>query len=206
MTTTAPAPAATLPMRPAAITEMLARAFTDDPMMTYIFPDGRERTKRLPAMFGPLVRYCLTHGEVTTTRDVTGAACWLGPGNTDMTPLQMLRGGMLAMPVQLGIAAFGRMIKITGHMEAAHKQHAAGQPHWYLLLLGVAPERQGRGIASALMAPVLAKADATGLPCYLDTNSEHNVAFYTRRGFRVYHEGSVDGVGTWGMRREPMGT
>jgi hypothetical protein len=45
----------------------LARAFQDDPLQTYVFPDPVERAARSPAHFAPLLRYGLLFGEVLTT-------------------------------------------------------------------------------------------------------------------------------------------
>ncbi len=87
-----------------------------------------------------------------------------------------------------------------------HRQLVDG-PHWYLWALGVAPERQGQGIGGALLAPILARADAEGLPCYLETQTEANVAFYARRGFEVLAADELPGqpvsVPMWYMAREP---
>ncbi len=58
----------------------LARAFQDDPLQTYVFPDPTERAARSPGHFAPLLRYGLQFGEVlTTTGSPAGAAVWLGP-------------------------------------------------------------------------------------------------------------------------------
>ena len=77
---------------------------------------------------------------------------------------------------------------------------------WYLLTLGVDPPRQGRGIGSALMRPVLTRADAEGLPCYLETEKERNVRFYGKHGFEVVAqgEGPAGGPAFWTMKREPQ--
>jgi len=58
-------------------------------------------------------------------------------------------------------------------------------PHWYLSILGVDPDHQGKGLGGALLQPALAKADQEGLPCYLETLEEKNLAFYGRHGFEV---------------------
>lgn len=57
------------------------------------------------------------------------------------------------------------------------------------------------------MQPALARADANGLPCYLETQSADNVRFYERYGFRVAHEGEVPGhpLKMWAMIRRPGG-
>ena len=54
---------------------------------------------------------------------------------------------------------------------------------WYLSILGVAPEQQGRGLGRALLAPVLAQADALGVATYLETFTPENMPFYARLGY-----------------------
>jgi hypothetical protein len=55
------------------------------------------------------------------------------------------------------------------------------------------------------MQPVLARADASGLPCYLETMNESNVPFYRKHGFVVVSDGEVPerGLRVWAMVREP---
>jgi ribosomal protein S18 acetylase RimI-like enzyme len=85
-----------------------------------------------------------------------------------------------------------------------HHERMMPEPHWYLMILGVDPAHQGAGIGSALIAPTLAEADAAGLPCYLETAKERNLAFYRRHGFDVRHEAHIPGGGpkVWMMARE----
>src|SRR5213078_4575676 len=54
--------------------------------------------------------------------------------------------------------------------------------------LGTDPPRQGEGIGSALLAPVLELCDRDHVPAYLESSKEQNVAFYSRHGFRVTDE------------------
>ena len=82
-------------------------------------------------------------------------------------------------------------------------------PHWNLETLGIRREAQGRGIGSRLIAPGLARADHSGLPCYLTTAKHANVGFYERFGFIVVNDALplVPGGPThWGMRRPPATT
>lgn len=53
------------------------------------------------------------------------------------------------------------------------------------------------------LAAVLARADAAGLPCYLETLSERNLPFYERYGFQVTFSGEVPEGGpmAWAMVR-----
>ncbi len=62
------------------------------------------------------------------------------------------------------------------------RQHPT-EPHYYLAMLGTDPAHQGRGIGSALLAPVLERCDEEGLPAYLESSKESNIAFYARHRF-----------------------
>jgi ribosomal protein S18 acetylase RimI-like enzyme len=76
-------------------------------------------------------------------------------------------------------------------------------PHWLLWSIGIAPECQGQGLGSALLQPMLARLDADGTPCFLETANEPNVPFYQRRGFRVVDVSTIAGSACqiWTMRR-----
>ena len=56
------------------------------------------------------------------------------------------------------------------------------------------------------MAPVLARADADAIRCYLATHKEINVRLYERHGFRVVVDDVVPDGGPryWTMLREPV--
>jgi GNAT superfamily N-acetyltransferase len=78
------------------------------------------------------------------------------------------------------------------------------EAHYYLPIVGTKPEEQGRGIGSALLAPVLERCDREGLPAYLEATSERNKPLYARHGFTVTDEIQVPGGPTlWAMWREP---
>lgn len=182
---------------------VLTRAFRDDPIQRYVIPDDARRVRRLAWSFGALVRYCLPHGGVYTTPDLGGVACWLPPGVTTTEPWGMIRSGMVLAPLRLGPAAFARFLGVTSCM-AAERERVAPGPCWYLCAIGVEPSRQGEGIGGALLGPALARADAGGLPCYLETQVERNVGFYEGHGFTVASVGEPRGLRVWTMLRAPL--
>ena len=65
-----------------------------------------------------------------------------------------------------------------------HRLRAISRPdaHVYLDMIGVLAAHRRQGIATALLEAGHAWADGLGLPVALDTDTEENVAFYTRRG------------------------
>ncbi len=188
--------------------DVLARAFDGDVMYAHLFRDRAESLRVMTRLFYGVIVYNLAWGEVWTTPEVAGVACWTAPGKLDATLWRSLRTGFA---LQRAVAAFrpeARAPFLAGeaHEGRVHRRLMPG-PHWYLWALGVAPERQGEGIGGALLAPLLARADAEGLPCYLETQTEANVAFYARRSFEVLAADELPGqsarVPMWYMAREP---
>ena len=188
------------------VSNVLARAFFDDPMTVYIVPDEEKRRRHLPWFFRLAARYGHPYGEsFTTPHNVEGAAIWLPPGDNMTSLLRMVRLGLLLTPLKFGLPAFVRFMKVTNHLEHLHKRDVPTE-HWYLFVLGVEPERQGQGVGGTLIQPVLERADHDGLPCYLETSKERNVTFYRKHGFEVVVEGHVgDSPPYWTMKRDPIG-
>ena len=183
---------------------VLARAFFDDPLTRWVTPDDTKRAKALPWFFGKAATIGGRWGEVYTTGSkVEGNAIWLSPGQAKLSLGRMAQTGMLMAPFKFGIPAFMRFMKIMNTFEHLHDRDAP-EPHWYLMVLGVDPPRQGQGIGGALIQPILARADADKLPCYLETQKQINVPFYQRHGFEVIVEDDIAADGGphyWTMKR-----
>lgn len=184
------------------VAALLARAFQDDPLMVYAIPDARQRARLLPWLVGLNVRYGCRYGEVYRTRDLSGAAIWMPPGRTRITPLRMLRLGMFAAPLRVSWPILRRLNTVDARARRLRARWMP-EPHWYLSQIGVEPSRQRQGVARRLLQPMLAHIDAAALPCYLETENPANVAFYQRHGFRVVAEDAAlhGGPRIWAMLR-----
>jgi GNAT superfamily N-acetyltransferase len=94
--------------------------------------------------------------------------------------------------------------RIRAAFAAMQDAHPA-DPHFYLAGVGTEPDRQGQGLGSAVMGPVLDRCDAQRVPAYLESTKEQNVAFYEHHGFAV--TGTIapapDGPTMWTMWRTP---
>jgi ribosomal protein S18 acetylase RimI-like enzyme len=183
---------------------LFARAFQDDPLMRYAIPDARQRRRLLPWLMGLNARYGCRYGEVYATSEYTGAAIWLPPGQTAYTLWRMLRAGMFAAPLRLPWPVLRRLASVESRAQALHERYAP-DPHWYLAQIGVEPALQRQGITSRLLRPMLARADAAGLPCYLETENAVNITIYQRYGFQVVAEDAVpNGPHIWAMARQAV--
>ncbi|RLC58689.1 MAG: GNAT family N-acetyltransferase [Chloroflexi bacterium] len=189
---------------------MLARAFHDDPPSIWFFPDEKKRRIAMRGDFTAATRYGLRYGDVyVPDESPDGAAIWLPPGNPVVSALGMLRVGfreMASIPLKVGFGYLPRYFRVMRQMDELHKRDVPKR-HWYLMVLGVEPERQGQGVGSALIGPGLARADGDRLPCYLETSKEINVVFYKKHGFEVLQEVPLgeDGPLMWTMLRQPVG-
>jgi ribosomal protein S18 acetylase RimI-like enzyme len=183
---------------------VLARAFQEDPVFRAVLPDAERRRRTLSWLHDKLVRYCLLYGTAYTLPSLSGVACWLPPGRTELSIGRLARAGLLAMPLRMGPSAFGRFSAYENVASGLRRRNTPDR-YWYLWCLGVDPPHQGQGIGGRLIRPVLEQADASRTACYLETEKERNVAFYAKRGFRVATEGRVPRLGltTWSMIREP---
>ena len=183
------------------VAQALARAFEDDPVMTWIFQRDSERLTRLERLFSLFLRRIwLRHDECYTADRLFGAALWLPPGQWHLGPFAQLR------LVPGTIAVMGRNVSrgMTA-IQTMEKRHPKKRPHYYLPVLGVEPEFQGRGFGSALMQPVLARCDRNRVGAYLESSKRRNVALYERHGFRVVEELQLPkgGPPIWRMWRDP---
>ena len=183
--------------------ELLARAFHNDPTYVVVIPEEGKRAKALPWLFNRVVGDALLLGQVYTTPTLEGAICWLPPGQTGLTIGGILRSGLYATPLKMGLPAYGRFDAYMSYADKLH-EHYAPESHWYLWAIGVDPSSQGRGIGSRLLQPVLEQASADGTACYLETGTERNIRFYEKHGFRVVSEGKVPklAVPVWAMVRK----
>ncbi len=189
----------------AAAGAVLARSLFEDGLAKHMFPDDEERKVRTPWHFSAVVRYGVLFGRVLATAGIPrGVAVWLPPGETAMTDSRIAAAGLDAAPAVLGDEAFGRLMTAMAHIEPYREQDMPPQ-HWYLALVGVDPDYSGKGIGSSLLRPILEQADGDGLPCYLETAEERNVAYYEMHGFETVRHGTLPdtAVEYWTMQRIP---
>lgn len=185
------------------VCDIMARSFHDEPVMRYTLPDADRRPDQIRWLFGKCAQYAIRHGRAYTTDDVRGFSVWLAPGDPDMRITRLLQLGIAAAPLKLGLASLARFMKFSRVKDRLHHKTAPG-PHWYLLMIGVDPDKQGGGLGRALVNPVLEEADKANLPCYLETAVEQNTKIFSKYGFTTAAEADVlpGELHLWGMTRE----
>jgi GNAT superfamily N-acetyltransferase len=182
-----------------AVSSALAAAFYDDPVFRWVAPVDSARADACRAFFDLIVDVVATHDEAWTTVDgVTGAALWVPPGRQPIAEERAEQ--LISEMIEIEGVEPDRMAEIFALVDETHPD----EPHEYLFFLGVVPYAQGWGIGSALMGPVLDRADREGSRAYLEASSPRNRALYERHGFRANEPISVPGSPPlWPMWRDP---
>lgn len=184
------------------LAEIGAGGFYADPVMQWVLRDDSARLDQLRMVFGQLATEFVSGGGRV---DIAGDACmtlWRDPGFDHAAEPDG--------PVDAGEAGDGespfddetmeRFGILTTLMAEAHPH----DPHWYLFVVSTLPTHQGQGLGTAVIAPVLAEADAAGLPSYLESTNPRNMTLYRRLGFEQTGELALpDGPSLYPMWRDP---
>lgn len=182
------------------------RAFGDDPFFAFLFPNDATRDKSVAILHRAVLREVAGIGVTRTALvdgHVAGVAVWIPPGRWPYSPWVQFR--QLVSTLRAFVGNMGSIMRSRGLFQEIVKAHPK-RPHWYLQLLMVDPDHQRQGIGGALQSPTLDACDAAGLPAWLETQKQDNLAYYARFGFSVVGEHRApDGPPIWSLNRDPRG-
>lgn len=162
------------------LARILAAAFADDPVFSWVFPGDERRPRVLWPFFGFIATETYVPKGAVYLAD-GACACWGPPGSSDDWPDERsARFGELMMR-EGDPGDLERLSVLGGIMEGTRPR----EPHWYLAMLATVPERQGQGMGAALLRHTLVEADRAQLPAYLESSNPRNVPLYLRHGFEA---------------------
>ncbi len=171
------------------VAHLLSHAFLEDPQLGWLLQRYDDRRQRLERLFGIEFTDCFGTGVVdvaTVEETPVGAALWMRPGRR----FPPLRRQLAALPQHRRV--FGRNFRLAARVLREVAAVHPREPHWYLAVLGVHPDWQGQGVGAALLRSGLGRADADGVPAYLETNKKSNEELYAHFGFEVHRHVAFD--------------
>lgn len=184
---------------------LLGRAFVDNPaqLAALVKLSADRRARVVEALHASFCAAAVDHWTAEALFDdqrMLGVMLALAPGVYPPS----LRARLTALRGVLGAGLHGvrNYLRIDEHMTGLHP----AEPHHYLFIVGVEPSQQGRGHGRVMLEALNARADASGLPCYLETDRESSVRLYESAGYHVLTDVTLASVGDlrmWTMRREP---
>jgi GNAT superfamily N-acetyltransferase len=190
----------------AAVVGALTRAFYDDPLFGFFLPNLVQQTRGILAFMNSGVADAKPFNDIWVARaddKIASAAVWLPP---EGYPRGMRRDLMTMVRSTAAFTRAGRRIlaslRLLAEVDKAH--HELTEPSMYLAILGTDPLYQRTGAGSAALQPMLDRCDEQGLPAYLETQKEMNLAYYARHAFELVRTLEVKGVPPiWTMLRKP---
>lgn len=125
-----------------AVARLLDEAFRTDPVSSWVFPDPEHRAAVHGKFLGVFVDVALEEGRIDYAVDGSAAALWLRvpagePEGEDDVPARMRA---VADPDN-------ERCELVGHLTGA--VHPTAEEHEYLLMIAVAPDRQGQGLGAS---------------------------------------------------------
>ena len=182
-----------------------AEGFYADPVLSWVCRDDDRRLEQLVNLMGGLFDDMVPDRGTVHLLDAACTALWRRPDFDQLRPASERMQDAAApddAPNPFSDEEVERLIILGGVMAEGHPH----EPHWYLNVVSTLPSRQGTGLGSTILQPVLAEADADGRPCYLESSNPRNVSLYLRHGF--VETGALplpDGPSLIQMWRDPMG-
>jgi hypothetical protein len=143
-------------------------------------------------------------GGAWVTDDVSAVAVWEPPPGAP---------GTSPLPADVRAALDRELPYLAAHRDSAVRDTAAlvaaarpAEPHWWLAHLGVRPSARRRGLAAAVLAPVLVRCDAERAPAAAAVFSWANVRFLRGFGFEVTltTRTADDELPLWVVVRQPQ--
>lgn len=176
--------------------EVTARAFLDYPMMKHIFSE-RLTLENVKTVQRFLISYGVLYGEAyASSKDMEGVIIYTDFKKYNFGLYRSLRCGLLSLIKMSGNGGgeIGRRFNEFDRFTLLKHKELIKEPHQYLMLIGVDPEKQGQGFGSKLLLPLLKLAEEKGQPCYTETHGEKNLSIYKKLGFKVVSEDLVPGT------------
>ncbi|HEU4321874.1 MAG TPA: GNAT family N-acetyltransferase [Roseiflexaceae bacterium] len=164
--------------------DVMARAFYRDPLWVYLLPDDLRRAALMRACYRVFLTLSIDGGAACGAGEpLAGLAVWEAPGQPGLRPTRRLLWPLLALAFSPFVWSVGRAGPVFQQFGELRRRYATA-PHYYLSTVAVAPDAQGRGLATRLIAPFLRRADREGTAVYTETMTPSNVGLYEHYGFR----------------------
>ncbi|GCB46016.1 2SC7G11.13, pat, acetyltransferase [Streptomyces sp. NL15-2K] len=183
------------------VVRLLDEAFQDDPVSRWVFPGDEHRRTTHPRLMAAFTDIVLAAGRIDVTEDGTACALWLSVPADDHAGDADDEG---PAQVRAAVDPENERVELIGRLTAGI--HPPGRAHAYLWMIAVAPQRQGEGLGTALIASVLDRCDRDGVPAYLEASNARSRKLYERLGFELIGHPldlPYGGPQMWPMWREP---
>ena len=161
------------------IVNILTESFQHDPCLNWLVEKVTNKNK-LNVIVNYVVDETLCNGDVYFTKDKNAVVLWKNE-NQEKFSFQFIKRN-LSFLFQMGIKSVIKNLKMGN---VSHKHFPKSSQYYYLYMIGVLNDAQGKGLASKLMNPILEKSRLKNVPVFLETANPMNVDIYKKKGFGI---------------------
>ncbi|WFE24270.1 GNAT family N-acetyltransferase [Solwaraspora sp. WMMD937] len=181
------------------VAKTLVEAFLDTQESSWLIPDPVARRRVYQRFCPALIDYGLRQGSIYLTEDYSAVAVW--------RPCSLILPNPVEYEQLLDDTCGEYAYRFRLLDNALAERHPVGEHH-YLAYLGVAPDRQGYGLGTALLNHRHAIFDTAGSAAYVVASSPGARDLYARLGYRLTATAPFHlpdgGPLLWPMWRQPQ--
>lgn len=177
------------------LTQILTKAFWNDPMFTELFK-GAKKEQHMTKLFQFLIKRNQLMGGELITDGVNYVAL------LDLNHKMPLMNKVVLLAEMLKLSFFlpFKSLRLLSAYQNITQEHVPQENHYYLTLLGVLPSSQGKGWGGKILNIIHEKIPSS-VPIALDTENEKNVAYYEKFGYQLNHVASYGELKIYCMSR-----
>jgi len=185
---------------------LMSKAFAPDPLFLHLFGDSEQdlsARRRVEAFVSFMFDKCfLLHEEVWgvfENEKLLGAYLVEKPQASKHNVRGFL--GLFLRLIPLFFLLSIRAVNLLNSYMRVTRSVAPSITSHYLIMIGVTPEAQGKGIGKAMLEHLLSMVDTDKKSCgvLLDTENIENVQLYQRFGFTLYRETQINDLPVYCM-------
>ncbi|CAH1190053.1 hypothetical protein PAECIP111893_00137 [Paenibacillus plantiphilus] len=186
---------------------LMSRAFARDPLFLHLFENSerdRKAHSRMTAFMSFMFDKSFMLDEemwgIFENNVLLGAYVVEKP---QTRKLRQVQGGLLLLGrlIPLLFRLSGQALVTLNRYMRVTRSSAPPSAHHYLIMIGVDPAAQGKGIGTALLEQLINTviADANSRGVALDTENKENVNWYRQFGFQLHAETQLNHIPVYCM-------
>jgi ribosomal protein S18 acetylase RimI-like enzyme len=161
------------------IKKILGESFKNDPCIQWLIEPSKNK-HRLDVIMDYTIDETFENGCIYLSNENQGVVLWRNEQKEKLSFNFIKRN--LSFLFKMGIKCVVRNLQ---NMSNSHNHFPHNQKYFYLYLIGVLPEAQGKGIASKLINPFIEISKMQNFPIFLETANKKNIEIYKKKGFEI---------------------
>lgn len=176
------------------LTALLTECFAQDPLYCELIPQKEKRTKLLPELFSCDLDEMFDDCEIYADSEDVNGIIMVSDETEPYSPVKYYAGQIffaLKTAVYLikddwTLQTLVNFIRGKSYLNSEWTETIGNEKRMHIVYFAIRPTMRGKGIASALMRPVLDYADEHKLITSLETHNAGNLSMYKHYGFKLF--------------------